>query len=141
MDGFVIKKNTVMLLAVFAERLTVVRHNSDQAAVEKISLPQLRQQPSDNRVGVSDLPVVRGRPVSRLVWLWRRIGIVRIVKMNPKKKGPGWMFVEPGHGTTQDLFPAPLQAVIVVFPRVSPVKSGVVMIETAVKTGRQFCRV
>src|SRR5207245_6194031 len=135
-DGFVVKKNTVMLFAVLAECLTMVRHNGNQATLEKTPRPQLPEELSDDGVGVSNLPIVRLSLISRSVRFWRRIGIMRIVKMNPKKEGPGGMFVEPTDRTTQDLFPPPLQAMVVVFPGSSPMKSGVVMIKPAVKTRR-----
>ena len=52
---------------------------------------------------------------------------MRIVKMNPKKEGSGGVFAEPVDSATYDLFPPPLQAMVVVFPGSSPMKSGVVM--------------
>src|SRR2546422_5663608 len=52
-DRFVVKKNAVMLFAVLAERLTMVRHNGNQATLEKTPRPQLAEELSDDGVGVS----------------------------------------------------------------------------------------
>src|ERR1700693_654862 len=108
-DGFVVKKNAVMLFAVLSERLTMIRHNGNQTTLEKTPRPQLPEELSDDGVGVSNLPIVRLSLISRSVWLWRRIGIMRIVKMNPKKEWPRGMSAEPGDGTIHDLSPPALQ--------------------------------
>src|SRR3989442_12136009 len=49
-DGFVVKKNAVMLFAVLAERLTMVRHNGDQATLETTPRAQLPEDLSEDGV-------------------------------------------------------------------------------------------
>ena len=63
---------------------------------------------------------------------------MRIVKMNPKEKRSTLVLAQPSEGAIQHLFPAALQAVVVVLPRASSMESSVVNIKTAFKSGSQF---
>ena len=45
--------------------------------------------------------------------------------MNPKKEGSGGVFAEPVDSATDDLFPPPLQAMVVILSGASAMKSGV----------------
>src|SRR5579864_4915320 len=58
-DRLVIEKNAMMRFAVFSERLAMIRHDGNQAGIEKISCPQFTEELSDNPVCVSNFPVVR----------------------------------------------------------------------------------
>ena len=96
MQGFVVEKNTVRVLAVCSQRLAVVSHHRDQRFVVKTVLADLIQQFADSGVGVGNFTVVRLRGEARLERRRRIVGIMRVVKMHPQKKGPVRQLAEPG---------------------------------------------
>ena len=80
---FVVEKDSVGVLAVRAQRLTVVGHHRNQGFVVKTVLADLVQQFAHGRVGIGDFAVIRLRSKPRLKRRWRIVRIVRIVKMHP----------------------------------------------------------
>jgi hypothetical protein len=72
-------------LAVLAEALAVIRQDEDERPVELARRPEVVEQASDHRVRVRDFRVVRF--VLGGVRLGRAIGLMRVVKMDPRKEG------------------------------------------------------
>src|SRR5882724_10740615 len=104
-----------MLFPVFSEGLAMICHDGNQGSIEETTGSQRGNQLSDNGVGVSNFPIVGLRLIPRSIGLGRGVGIMRIVKMNPKEKRAARLLIQPGECATQYLFPASLEAMVVVF--------------------------
>ena len=61
MDRLVVDEQAVLLLAVIAEALAVIRQQDDRRSVVELVRLQVADQPADDLVGVGDLAVVRRR--------------------------------------------------------------------------------
>jgi hypothetical protein len=93
----VIDENSMSVFAVLTKGFSVVAHHDKQRAV---ALPALVEP-----IGESvDLGIHEGNLAVICLGILRRrsVGIVRIVKMQPRKERPGLVRIEPGEGTIRD---------------------------------------
>src|SRR5439155_16976686 len=84
---------------------------------------------------VRNLAFVGRRGEPSLEGLGRIVGIVRIVKVQPHEKRPRRSAVQPSQRLVDHLVSPTLNAFVPVFSLTAPVKSGIVNVEAAVKTG------
>src|SRR5215469_1065551 len=136
MNCLVVKKQTMTLFTVFAERLAMVRNNCDQDLIVQTSFLQFREELSQYRIHICDLTVVRRGRISRFEWRLRIIRIVWIVKVQPNKEWSVWMFLEPCKSAIYDHNPPSLHALVAIFSFAAKVERSVVRIKSAVETGR-----
>src|SRR5439155_23192908 len=94
-DGFVIQKNAMRVLAVRAQRFAVISHNGDHSFVVQAMFLQFAKEPPNFRVGIGDFAVVRLRTVFLFETCWRVIWIMSIVKMDPQEERPALHVAEP----------------------------------------------
>jgi len=88
----------VMLFTVFSERLSVIGHHGDYRSVKQTLCAQRDDEPPNYRVGVCNFSIVRRCLVVRSVGFRGAVGIVRIIKMDPKEKGMALMLAQPSEG-------------------------------------------
>ena len=136
MDGLVIKKNAVHALAMSAERFAVIRHHRHQRAVVQPALAQIGKELSQGGVGIRDLTVIgifklfieRNR---RVIWG------MRIVQMHPDKKWRCAVLTQPGDCVSDHISRTPFDGIVASLTGTAfLMKSGVEIVESAVKTGR-----
>ena len=85
MQGGVVDEEAVSFFAVLAQTFAVISAEHDQGVRIQAFRFQKSNQPSDLRVGESDLPVVRAVLVFGGVRSRRTIRIVGIVQVHPRK--------------------------------------------------------
>src|SRR6266853_4363781 len=135
MDSLVVKENTVMMFAVFPERLAMIGHHGDNRIVVQAARSQTSKEFPHRRVGVSNFPIVRFRPKASLVGLRRFVGSVRIIAVHPNKEWAWPVRVEPTESAIDHCFGPALDAPIPIFPFDAIVEGRVVGIESTAKTG------
>ena len=101
-----VDEETVLLFAVFSQRLPVVADGDDDRVVEAPARLEILDQPADLRVSRSHLAVVRsleGGGEARPVRLGRNVRTVRIVEMHPCEKRTIAILAEPCQRVVDDL--------------------------------------
>src|SRR5208282_3085042 len=107
-----IHKNAVMVFPVGPQRLAVIGGHRDDRSVVKTERFELLKERSQRRIHIRDLAVVERFGISRFIRLWRVVGIVWIVEMDPKKKWAGRTLVEPRQGVRHGLAPSALVGLV-----------------------------
>src|SRR5439155_27160336 len=77
MDGRVVNKESVLLLPVLSQRLTMITHKDYQARVVQPVALQPCDEPSQFMIGIRDFTIIRVVAISRTEGLRRLIGTVR----------------------------------------------------------------
>ena len=95
-----VEKHAVLLLAVIAEPLAVVREQHDGRSIVELRRAKAIEQAADELVGIRDLAVVR---IVLRETLGRRIRLVRLVEMQKEKKRFRTLTVEPFLGRGERL--------------------------------------
>ena len=92
MDGFIVEKDSVSLLAMLAQALTVIGSNNNERVVVQLLRPQNSDQLSHSSVrrGYRGIVGSAGRSL-------------RIIQMHPQKKRAFRIAGKPGHSPSDDL--------------------------------------
>ncbi len=86
-------------LSVIAEPLAMIAGEDDQRIVEQAAILEELPEAAEERIGVGHLAVIRPPGVLRQVGFGRRVGIVRVVEMEPdEERRVVVALVEPGLG-------------------------------------------
>src|SRR5579862_965928 len=142
MQSFVIKKDSVGILAMRTERLSVVRHHSDQSLFVETVLANLRDQFAHGRISVGDFSVVRLGCKSCFEGLRRIVWIVRVIQMDPEKKGTVGQLAEPRQSMIYHLSCAALNRFVSIHTVTAQIEISVINIKSAIKTrGRALQRI
>ena len=131
-DGGVVDEVAVELLAVVAEALAVVRGQNHQRSIKICTLFQGFAEVADQGVGVGDLALVGAPAILRRKRLRRRVGIVRVVEVEPQKERRGLVaLVEPAHGFGDGLIARTLHRTEVRILEFTEIEVVEVAVETA----------
>ncbi len=109
MDRLAIEQDAVLVLAVLAEPLAVVREEDDDRPVVDAEALQLVQQVADDPIGRGHLAVVL-LGIARGEGLRRLVGGVRLVDVEEEEKGLLRRGAQPVERQPQGLGPRPLEA-------------------------------
>jgi hypothetical protein len=93
-QGALVKKDPVAVLAVLAERLAVIGDDHDKGVVSEVTLVQHAQETRELRIDEGDRAKVRDFLVHRAIRFGQRVRRVRVVEMHPRKE---WRGVPPRH--------------------------------------------
>src|SRR5258708_27860253 len=94
-NGGVVNKEAVLMLAVLCESFAVIAHEQNQAAIINLITFEPLDQAAEFMVGISNLSVVEVALILAAVRLGRIIRAMRIVQMQPKEKWPPRILAEP----------------------------------------------
>jgi len=133
-DGGVVDKESMFVLAVFPERFAMVAEHHDGAAIIEARGFEPGDESAQFVIGISDLAVVRMSFVLGAEGLGRIIGAVGIVEMEPEENGLGPMVLEPLDGAINALTGAAVHQSGVFCGEGFGGKSVVIEIETAGET-------
>ncbi len=107
MNGFLVDEQAVLLLAVVAEPLAVIRQQHNRRAIVQLLVCEMRDHPADDLVRVRDFAVVRR---IFLEPLRRRVRLVRLVQMEKQEELRRGLAVQPPFGDCFRLAAVALQA-------------------------------
>ncbi len=107
-DRLAVKEDAVLVLAVVAEPLPVIRGEHDDRAVVETALPQVSEETADRCVGRGDLSVVGARRVLGAECLRRNVGSVRLVEVKEEKERLSRVGLREGFKTLYGLGARPL---------------------------------
>jgi hypothetical protein len=104
-----VHEDSVIALAVIAERLAVIGRDDDDRAVQEVATLERVEQAANLRVGKCDLADIRVK-VTRLERLGWIVGPMRIVEVRPHEKRGLPDLVQPAHRVGHDLVSPTLPA-------------------------------
>src|SRR6266567_2380564 len=99
-DSSVVDKKTVFVFAVFAQRLAVIAQKRNQAIVIELVKLQPCDQSPEFMIRIGDLSVIQMAAVLGAIRLRWVIRTVRIVQVQPEKKRPARILLEPRQGAS-----------------------------------------